>query len=141
MIDFLLVKMVEIAEKAPKPYVVLEITIISYDGGPQDVPEGTELFKLRTGAVLQAIPYRGSGESVTGVLGGQTTTAIVDPLPAIDRGEDALVAVALRESTRADHDTTSRRTNPKNTMLITPFNVKNAVFRRRRSPGDTIACS
>jgi tripartite-type tricarboxylate transporter receptor subunit TctC len=43
----------------------------------------TELFKLRTGAVLQAIPYRGSGESVTGVLGGQTTTAIVDPLPAM----------------------------------------------------------
>ena len=43
----------------------------------------TELFKLRTGAVLQGIPYRGSGESVTGVLGGQTTTAIVDPLPAM----------------------------------------------------------
>ena len=43
----------------------------------------TELFKLRTGATLQSIPYRGSGESVTGVLGGQTTTAIVDPLPAM----------------------------------------------------------
>jgi tripartite-type tricarboxylate transporter receptor subunit TctC len=43
----------------------------------------TELFKLRTGAVAQGIPYRGSGESVTGVLGGQTTMAIVDPLPAM----------------------------------------------------------
>ena len=43
----------------------------------------TELFKLRTGATMQGIPYRGSGESVTGVLGGQTTTAIVDPLPAM----------------------------------------------------------
>jgi tripartite-type tricarboxylate transporter receptor subunit TctC len=43
----------------------------------------TELFKLRTGATLQSIPYRGSGESVTGVLGGQTTVAIVDPLPAM----------------------------------------------------------
>src|SRR5262249_35975709 len=42
-----------------------------------------ELFKIRTGSMLQSIPYRGSGESVTGVLGGQTTTAIVDPLPAM----------------------------------------------------------
>ena len=59
----------------------------------------------------------------------------VDPL------EHALVPVPLRKAARADHEATSRRTKTKNTMLITPFSVKNAVFRRLRSPGETIACS
>ncbi len=59
----------------------------------------------------------------------------------VDALEDALVAVALREAAGADHVATSRSTKPKKTMLITPFSVKNAVLRRRRSPGDTIACS
>ena len=52
-----------------------------------------------------------------------------------------LVAVALGEAAGADHVATSRSTEPKKTMLITPFSVKNAVLRRRRSPGDTMACS
>ena len=59
----------------------------------------------------------------------------------VDALEDALVAVALREAAGADHVATSRSTEPKKTMLITPFSVKNAVLRRRRSPGDTMACS
>lgn len=42
----------------------------------------TELFKLRTGAKMQPIPYRGSNESAASVIGGQTTTTIVDTLPA-----------------------------------------------------------
>ena len=59
----------------------------------------------------------------------------------LDVLKDALVAVALGEIFRANHVATSRRTKQKKTMLITPFKVKNAVFRRRRSPGDTITCS
>ena len=55
--------------------------------------------------------------------------------------KNALVAVALREAARSNHVATSRSTKQKNTMLITPFSVKNAVFSRRRSPGETIACS
>lgn len=43
----------------------------------------TELFKIRTGSVLQQIPYRGSNEAATSVIAGQTTTTIVDTLPAM----------------------------------------------------------
>jgi tripartite-type tricarboxylate transporter receptor subunit TctC len=62
----------------------------------------TELFKLRTGSMLQNIPYRGSGESVTGVLGGQTTTAIIDPLPAMPLVQSGqLRALAITSAVRA----------------------------------------
>lgn len=43
----------------------------------------TELFKLRTGAELQRVPYRSSNEAVLGVLAKQTTTTLSDILPAI----------------------------------------------------------
>ena len=42
----------------------------------------TELFKQRTGAPLVMIPYKGSGESVQAVVGGQVMLTIVDPPPA-----------------------------------------------------------
>lgn len=43
----------------------------------------TELFKLRTGAKMQQIPYRGSNEAAASVIAGQTTMTIVDTLPAM----------------------------------------------------------
>ncbi|HEY5900386.1 MAG TPA: tripartite tricarboxylate transporter substrate binding protein [Burkholderiales bacterium] len=42
----------------------------------------TELFKQRTGTSFEMIPYKGSGESVQAVIGGQVTVTIVDPPPA-----------------------------------------------------------
>jgi tripartite-type tricarboxylate transporter receptor subunit TctC len=42
----------------------------------------TELFKQKTGAHFEMIPYKSSGESVQAVLGGQVTMTIVDPPPA-----------------------------------------------------------
>jgi tripartite-type tricarboxylate transporter receptor subunit TctC len=61
----------------------------------------TELFKTRTGAQLQNVPYRGSGESVTSVLGEQTTTAIVDMLPAMPLIESGQIrALAVTSGTR-----------------------------------------
>ena len=42
----------------------------------------TELFKQKTGANFQLIPYKGSGESVQAVISGQVTMTIVDPAPA-----------------------------------------------------------
>src|SRR3954463_13493812 len=42
----------------------------------------TELFKQRTGTQFVMIPYKGSGESVQAVIGGQVTLTIVDPPPA-----------------------------------------------------------
>src|SRR6267142_2838345 len=43
----------------------------------------TELFKLKTGAPGQAIPYKGSGESLVAVLSGQTLLTIADGPPAM----------------------------------------------------------
>jgi tripartite-type tricarboxylate transporter receptor subunit TctC len=42
----------------------------------------TELFKQRTGTQFVMIPYKGSGESVQSVIGGQVLLTIVDPPPA-----------------------------------------------------------
>src|SRR5213078_3104793 len=43
----------------------------------------TELFKLKTGAPSQAIPYKGSGESLVAVMGGQTLFTIADGPPTV----------------------------------------------------------
>ena len=42
----------------------------------------TELFKQRTGAPIEMIGYKSSGESVQAVMGGQVTITLVDPPPA-----------------------------------------------------------
>jgi tripartite-type tricarboxylate transporter receptor subunit TctC len=42
----------------------------------------TELFKQKTGTRFEMIPYKGSGESIQAVIGGQVTMTIVDPAPA-----------------------------------------------------------
>jgi len=61
--------------------------------------------------------------------------------------EDALLAVALAESFRADqrfvaHETiASAMTKPQKTRLITPFMVKKAMSSLRKSPGRTSECS
>ena len=41
----------------------------------------TEMFKQRTGAQIEMIPYKGSGESVQAVAAGQVMMTIVDPAP------------------------------------------------------------
>src|SRR5256885_7742360 len=43
----------------------------------------TELFKLKTGAPGQAIPYKSSGESLVSVVGGQTLLTIADGPPTV----------------------------------------------------------
>lgn len=43
----------------------------------------TELFKLKTGAPSQSIPYKGSGESIVSVVGGQTLLTIADGPPTV----------------------------------------------------------
>jgi tripartite-type tricarboxylate transporter receptor subunit TctC len=42
----------------------------------------TEMFKQRTGAPIELIPYKGSGESIQAVAAGQVMLTIVDPAPA-----------------------------------------------------------
>ena len=60
----------------------------------------------------------------------------------VDPRQHTTASVALLQPARANHPpTTSRATNAKKTMLITPLIVKKAASNRRRSPGLTIACS
>jgi tripartite-type tricarboxylate transporter receptor subunit TctC len=42
-----------------------------------------ELFKLKSGAQIQAIPYKSGNEMVMGVLSGNSSMTIVDPPPAV----------------------------------------------------------
>jgi tripartite-type tricarboxylate transporter receptor subunit TctC len=62
----------------------------------------TELFKQKTGAPMQMIPYRSSNESVTAVIAGDVTAAIVDPGPVmaqITGGQVRALAVAASART------------------------------------------
>jgi tripartite-type tricarboxylate transporter receptor subunit TctC len=61
----------------------------------------TELFKLKTGASLQRVPYRSSNEMVTAVVGKQVTAAMTDPLPAVPQVRDGkLRALAVTSTAR-----------------------------------------
>jgi tripartite-type tricarboxylate transporter receptor subunit TctC len=61
----------------------------------------TELFKLKSGAPIQAIPYKSGNEMVLGVIGGQSSITIVDPPPAIPQIEGGkLRALAVTANKR-----------------------------------------
>jgi tripartite-type tricarboxylate transporter receptor subunit TctC len=60
-----------------------------------------ELLKLRTGAMMQRVSYRGSNDAVVAVLGNQVTAAMTDPLPAIPLLKDGkLRALAVTSPNR-----------------------------------------
>jgi tripartite-type tricarboxylate transporter receptor subunit TctC len=60
-----------------------------------------ELLKLRTGAAMQRVSYRGSNDAVVAVLGNQVTAAMTDPLPAIPLLKDGkLRALAVTSPSR-----------------------------------------
>jgi tripartite-type tricarboxylate transporter receptor subunit TctC len=62
----------------------------------------TELFKLKTGAPGQSIPYKGSGESLVSVLSGQTLFTIADGPPAVPMVKGGKVrALAVTGSVRS----------------------------------------
>src|SRR6202165_5977471 len=57
----------------------------------------TELFKLKTGAPMQIIPYKSANESVLAVISGQVTTTIADAGPVtgqVKSGTALALAVA-----------------------------------------------
>jgi tripartite-type tricarboxylate transporter receptor subunit TctC len=61
----------------------------------------TELFKLKTGALLQRVTYRSSNDSVLAILGNQVTMALTDPLPAMPLLRDGkLRALAVTSASR-----------------------------------------
>jgi len=57
----------------------------------------TELFKQKTGAPMQVIPYKGANDSVMAVISGQVTATIADAGPALSQvlgGQARALAVA-----------------------------------------------
>ena len=61
----------------------------------------TELLKLRTGAIMQRVTYRGTNDAVLAVLGNQVTAAMTDTLPAIPLLKDGkLRALAVTSPSR-----------------------------------------
>ncbi len=57
----------------------------------------TELFKQKTGATLQMIPYKGTGDSVVAVIAGEVTATIADAGPVsgqVNGGQARALAVA-----------------------------------------------
>src|SRR5438067_3252304 len=71
--------------------------------------------------------------------GDEEETALLEL--EVEAVQDALRSIGLAEAARGDPGTTSTGTNAKKTTLMTPFTVKKAASRRRRSPGRTSECS
>lgn len=60
----------------------------------------TELFKLRTGAPLEHIPFKGSNEMMTAILNGQVTMGFVDAAPLIGHVKAGKARVLATSGTR-----------------------------------------
>jgi tripartite-type tricarboxylate transporter receptor subunit TctC len=61
----------------------------------------TELFKQKTGAPMQVIPYKSATESVTAVIAGQVTTTIADAGPVLSQVQGGYVrALAIASPAR-----------------------------------------
>ena len=63
----------------------------------------TELFKQKTGAPMQVIPYKSANESVLAVISGQVTTTIADAGPVVSQVKSGTArALAVATSKRID---------------------------------------
>src|SRR4029453_12604449 len=63
----------------------------------------TELFKQKTGAPMQVIPYKSANESVLAVISGQVTTTIADAGPVIQQVKSGTArALAVATAKRID---------------------------------------
>jgi tripartite-type tricarboxylate transporter receptor subunit TctC len=63
----------------------------------------TELFKQKTGAPMQMIPYKGANDSVTAVISGEVTATIADAGPVISQVNGGTArALAVAAPTRAE---------------------------------------
>src|SRR4051794_27238670 len=63
----------------------------------------TELFKLKTGAPMQVIPYKSANESVLAVISGQVTTTIADAGPVVSQVKSGTArALAVATSSRIE---------------------------------------
>ena len=63
-----------------------------------------EMFKLRTGATGEHIPFKSSGEIVSGVLTGQTPWAFVDPPPMMGQLKSGKLRVLAGSGSKRSAD-------------------------------------
>ena len=63
-----------------------------------------EMFKLRTGAVGEHIPFKSSGEIVSGVITGQTPWAFVDPPPMMGQLKSGKLRVLAGSGSKRSSD-------------------------------------
>jgi tripartite-type tricarboxylate transporter receptor subunit TctC len=99
----------------------------------------TELFKQKTGAPFEMIPYKGSNESVQAVAAGQVTMTIVDPPPAtglIKSGALRALAVTSAERHRAFPDVPTLVELGMPEMAVP---VWTALFAPARTPAPVVA--
>jgi len=76
-------------------------TMSNYASASPTFTLATELLKLRTGASMQRVSYRGTNDVVLAVLGNQVTTAMTDTLPAMPQLKDGkLRALAVTSPSR-----------------------------------------
>lgn len=59
-----------------------------------------ELYKLKTGAKMQRVSYRGSADAVVAVMSKQVTAAVTDPLPAMPLIKDGQIRALAVTSTK-----------------------------------------
>ena len=59
-----------------------------------------ELFKLKTGASMQRVSYRGSAEAVVAVVSKQVTAAVTDTLPAMPLIQDGQIRALAVTTTK-----------------------------------------
>jgi tripartite-type tricarboxylate transporter receptor subunit TctC len=63
----------------------------------------TELFKQKTGAPMQMIPYKGANDSVTAVISGEVTATIADAGPVVSQVNGGTArALGVAAPTRAE---------------------------------------
>jgi tripartite-type tricarboxylate transporter receptor subunit TctC len=70
---------------------------MNYESSSASFQLVTELFKQKTGAPMQVIPYKGANDSVLAVISGQVTATIADAGPALSQvlgGQARALAVA-----------------------------------------------
>jgi tripartite-type tricarboxylate transporter receptor subunit TctC len=76
---------------------------VNYSSASMAFQLATELFKQKTGAPMQMIPYKGANDSVTAVISGEVTATIADSGPVSGQLSGGLVrALAVTAPKRID---------------------------------------
>jgi len=95
-------KLAERLGQAVIVYAKANPNLANYASSSATFQLATELFKMRTGAPLEHIPYKCSGKMLAAVIGSEVLMALANPLPVAGHVEAATAGVlAITSSQRA----------------------------------------